>query len=162
MFSKTNRKTGGNAGSGTPRKPSVPSIISADLRIVGDLNSAGEIHVDGCVDGDIKSKTLMVGESAVIKGEIIADTVSVHGTINGQINAQTVNLAKTAHVAGDILHRNLSIETGAFLEGHCKRMDDKKEVAEGRINMVVKESGDQAAVIQSKAGGEGKKAAAGS
>ncbi|MBT6407069.1 MAG: polymer-forming cytoskeletal protein [Rhodospirillaceae bacterium] len=161
MFSKTNRKSGGDAGSGTPRKPAVPSIISADLRIVGDLNSAGEIHIDGCVDGDIKSKILMVGESAVIKGEIIAETISVHGTINGQINAQTVNLAKTAHVAGDILHKNLSIETGAFLEGHCKRMDDKKDSAEGRINLVVKDSTSPAPVVQSKVGGEGKKVAAG-
>lgn len=161
MFSKSNKGTGGDAGSGTPQKPSVPSIVSADLRIVGDLNSVGEIHVDGCVDGDIKSKILLVGESAVIKGEIVAETVSVHGTINGQIKAQTVNLAKTAHVNGDILHENLSIERGAFLEGHCKRMDEKKEVAEGRINLVVKESGVPTPVTQSKSG-EDKKAVAGS
>ena len=159
MFSKTNKGTGGDAGSGTPQKPSVPSIVSADLRIVGDLNSVGEIHVDGCVDGDIKSKTLLIGESAVIKGEIVAETVSVHGTINGQIKAQSVNLAKTAHVNGDILYENLSMERGAFLEGHCKRMDEKKEAAEGRINLVVKESGAIAPANQPKGGGEDKKAA---
>ncbi len=162
MFSKTNKGTGGDAGSGTPAKLSAPSIISAGLRIVGDLNSVGEIHVDGCVDGDIKSKTLLVGESAVIKGEIVAEIVSIHGTVNGQIKAQTVNLAKTAHVAGDILHENLSIERGAFLEGHCKRMDEKKEAVEGRINLVVKEPGASASVIQPKVGGEDKKTAIGS
>ena len=162
MFSKTNKGTGGDAGAGTPRKPSAPSIVSADLHIVGDLNSVGEIHVDGCVDGEIKSQTLLVGESAVIKGEIVAETVSVHGTVNGQIKAQTVNLAKTAHVSGDILHENLSIERGAFLDGHCKRVDEKKEAAEGRINLVVQESGAPAPVPQPKGGGEDRKALAGS
>ena len=160
MFSRTNKGPGGDAGSGTPRTPAVPSIISADLHIVGDLNSVGEIHVDGCVDGDIKSKTLLVSESAVIKGEIVAETVRVHGTINGQIKAQSVNLAKSAHVNGDIIHEDLYIERGAFLEGHCKRMDEKKAAAEGRINLVIKESGATAPVTQSKIGGEDKKAAA--
>jgi cytoskeletal protein CcmA (bactofilin family) len=160
MFSKTSRGAGGDAGSGTPRKPSAPSIISADLHIVGDLNSVGEIHVDGRVDGDIKSKTLLVGESAVIKGEIVAETVKVHGTVNGQIKAQSVILAKTAHVNGDVIHEDMSIDKGAFLEGHCKRMDQKKEAAEGRINLVVKESGATAPVTQPKGGGEDKKAAA--
>jgi cytoskeletal protein CcmA (bactofilin family) len=162
MFSKTNKGTGAAAGSGTSGKPSVPSIVSADLRIVGDLISAGEIHVDGCVDGDIKSKNLLVGESAVIKGEIVAEMVSVHGTVKGHIKSQTVILAKTAHVAGDILHVNLSIERGALLEGHCKRMDEKKEAAEGRINLVVEESGASASVMLPKVGGEDKKVATGS
>ncbi len=34
-----------------------------------------------------------------------------------------VTLAKTAKVTGDILHQTLAIEPGAFLEGHCKRIE---------------------------------------
>ncbi|MCG8510983.1 MAG: polymer-forming cytoskeletal protein, partial [Rhodospirillales bacterium] len=79
------------------------------------------------VEGDIRSKVLLVGEPASIKGEIIAETIEVFGTINGQIKAESVTLAKTAHVVGDILHENLAIEKGAFLEGHCKRMPERKE-----------------------------------
>jgi len=103
-------------------KPSPPSLISSDLKIVGDLNSDGEIQVDGTIEGDIRTKTLLVGEGANIKGEIVADTVRVHGRVNGQIKARSVLLSKTAHVVGDIMHEDLAIETGAFLEGHCKRM----------------------------------------
>lgn len=115
-----------------PREPSpvekrsAPSIVSNDLRIIGDLHSEGEIQVDGAVDGDIHSHTLLVGETAVIKGEIVAAVVQVHGTIHGQIKGQAVSLARTAHVVGDILHETLSIENGAFLEGHCKRMEERK------------------------------------
>ena len=126
-----------------------------DLHVVGDLTSDGEIHIDGRVDGDIRSKTLLIGETAVITGEIVAVSVTIHGTINGQIKARSVTLAKTAHVNGDIVHENLAIEFGAFLEGHCRRMDDKKEAAEGRINLVVREAG------HVKGGAEPKKIAAG-
>lgn len=47
---------------------------------------------------------------------------------SSQIKARSVQLAKTAHVVGDILHEDLAIETGAFLEGHCKRLvEEPKE-----------------------------------
>ena len=113
----------GSNSSSAAAKPMAPSIFSKDLRITGDLNSDGEIHVDGAVVGDIRTKVLLVGESADIKGEIIADTVTVHGRITGLIKSRSVHLAKTAKMLGDILHEDLSIEAGAFLEGHCRRLD---------------------------------------
>lgn len=132
MFSKSKRDSDVGAAAA---KPAVPSIVSTDMKIVGDLTSEGEIQVDGTVEGDIRSRHLLIGGTAQITGEVIADVVEVYGTIHGQIKATTVSLAKTAHVVGDILHENLSIEKGAFLEGHCKRMAEKKDPAE-RIALV--------------------------
>lgn len=126
MFSKSNKKALANAKPVAPSAP--PSIISRDLKIVGDLLSEGEIQIDGRVNGDIRTKVLIVGETAHVKGEIVAETVRVLGHVDGQIKAKVVKLAVTAHVVGDILHEDLSIETGAFLEGHCKRMAIPEEV----------------------------------
>lgn len=134
MFSKGSKRDIGADGA-PPAKPAVPSIVSTDMKIVGDLASEGEIQVDGSVEGDIQSKHLLIGEPANIKGEVTAETVEIFGAVNGQIKAASVSLAKTAHVVGDILHENLSIEKGAFLEGHCKRMPEKKETNE-RIALV--------------------------
>lgn len=139
MFSKTRKATGTVVESKPVVKSSPPSIISADLKIVGDLSSDGEIQIDGSVDGDIRTKSLLVGETAHIKGEIVADSVFVHGSISGQIKSRSVSLAKTAHVVGDILHEDLAIEAGAFLEGHCKRMVEKKEQPVAKINVVGKD-----------------------
>ncbi len=139
MFSKSSKGSVSAVDSRPIVKQSPPSIISADLRIFGDISSDGEIQIDGAVDGDIRTKTLLVGEGAHIKGEIVAETVHVHGTVSGQIKSRSVNLAKTAHVVGDILHEDLTIETGAFLEGHCKRMTEKKEPVEGKINVLGKD-----------------------
>lgn len=135
MFSKSKKVSGGDVDQKTAPKPSPPSIISADLKIIGDLSSKGEIQVDGTVDGDIRTKTLLVGETAQIKGEIVAESVFIHGSVNGQIKAQDVTLSKTAHMVGDILHENLSIETGAFLEGHCKRLVQKPLAGEAKVNV---------------------------
>ena len=143
MFSRSSKSSGSNVESRPVVKSTAPSIISADLRIVGDLSSDGEIQVDGAIDGDIRTKSLLIGETAHIKGEIVAESVHVHGTVNGQIKSTAVNLAKTAHVVGDILHEDLAIETGAFLEGHCKRLPEKQEVADSRINVVGGESGNR-------------------
>src|SRR3546814_11413014 len=55
-------------------KAGVPSIISADLRITGNLKSDGDIQVDGHVEGDIDSATLTVGEGAHVKGHISCES----------------------------------------------------------------------------------------
>ena len=109
----------------TPARNAGPSIISADLKIVGNLSSAGDIQIDGSVEGDIQSRTVTIGEAANVTGSITGDTVRVCGSVNGQIKGQTVTLDKSAKVNGDIHHQSLAIEPGAFLEGHCRRMDSK-------------------------------------
>jgi len=137
MFSKSSKPKAPAGSQGGPvEKQAPPSIISVDLKIIGDLNSDGEIQIDGAVVGDIRTKSLLVGQSANIKGEIIADRIRVHGTVNGQIRARRVELAKSAHVVGDIMHEDLSIETGAFLEGLCKHVSGAELAESSKLNLV--------------------------
>lgn len=118
-----------------PRKASAPSLISADLRIVGDLSSAGDIHIDGTVEGDIRSQKLLVGEGSQVHGSITADEVRVCGTVVGQIHAKRVELTKSARVTGDIVHELLSIESGAHLEGTCRRLDTGHHGSDAVVNL---------------------------
>ena len=140
MFFKSKKEPGNKPAAQVSRKPGKPSIIGADLTIVGDLSSEGEILVDGFIDGDIRTKTLLISESATVKGEIVVDTVRVYGSVNGQIKARAVTLAKSARVIGNILFGKVSIEEGAFLDGHCKHMSEVEDQDEGKINLVVKGS----------------------
>lgn len=102
----------------------VPSIISADVVMRGNVNSAGEVQLDGVLEGDIKASQLIVGEKASVKGEIICENVIVRGRVEGGIRAKAVSLAATAHILGDILHSSLSVESGAHFEGNCRHSDD--------------------------------------
>jgi cytoskeletal protein CcmA (bactofilin family) len=101
----------------------VPSIISSDLKIVGNIFCDGDMQIDGLIEGDIETNSLTVGETANVKGVVRADTVRISGKVSGEVQADKVILTKTAHVEGDVIHRDLAIENGAFLEGAVRRVD---------------------------------------
>jgi len=102
----------------------VPSIISADVVMQGNISSAGEIQFDGTLEGDLKASSLIIGDKAIIKGEVICETVTVRGRVEGGIRAKSVALAASSNIQGDILHSSLSVETGAHFEGNCRHSDD--------------------------------------
>ncbi len=106
-------------------RPGVPSIISVDLKIVGDLNSGGDLQIDGAVEGDITSRALTIGESAVVRGVLVAETVHIYGSVIGEVRANSVTMSKTARVEGDITHQSLAMEAGAELIGKLSRLDAK-------------------------------------
>src|SRR3954467_12882573 len=143
MFSKANKQGQSTSvldGGKPVTKSSVPSIISPDLRINGDMVCSGDIQIDGWVEGDIQSRNVVVGEGATVHGAIQAENVRICGIINGQIRADNVTLEKSARVTGDILHKSLSIEQGAFLEGMCKRIDSSPNAGaiDGRTALLAK------------------------
>ena len=101
-----------------------PSIIGADVRLKGNLTTAGEVQFDGFIEGDLHCGSLTVGQNAEISGGIVADNVVIHGKVSGTIRAKTVRLERSSRVVGDVLHEDLAIESGAFIEGHCKRIEN--------------------------------------
>tara|TARA_B100001057_G_scaffold499188_1_gene608907 strand:+ start:1250 stop:1735 length:486 start_codon:yes stop_codon:yes gene_type:complete len=106
-------------------KPKPPaSTLSQDLNIVGNIKTTGDIQVEGTVEGDIKAHLLTIGETATIKGEIVADDVVINGRIIGRVRGLKVRLTSTARVEGDIIHKTIAIESGAHFEGSVQRQDD--------------------------------------
>lgn len=119
MFSKNDKRDNGKADARI-----APSIISANLHVIGNLKSDGEVQVDGIVQGDVTGLALAIGERARVTGELTAEEVVVRGTVEGRIKAKHVRLTKTARVIGDIWQEILSIESGAHIEGHIKRLEN--------------------------------------
>jgi cytoskeletal protein CcmA (bactofilin family) len=111
-------------------KPSAPkakppaSVLSADLHVTGNMKTTGDIQVEGTVEGDIRAHLLTIGESATIKGEVVADDVVINGRIVGRVRGLKVRLTSTARVEGDIIHKTIAIESGAHFEGSVQRQDD--------------------------------------
>ena len=136
MFSKgksEKAKPGAKAGARSGAKAgtrSVPSLIGADLRIAGDLVSDGDTQIDGSIEGDIRCRQLTIGETAMVKGEILADSVTIAGRVTGQIRARAVKLTRTAQVRGDVYHESLAIEPGAHIEGRCERVESGQSPSE--------------------------------
>ncbi len=107
-----------------PKGKAQASILSSDLTVVGNLRTTGDIQVEGTVEGDIRAHLLTVGESATIRGEIVADDIVVNGRVIGRVRGLKVRLTATARVEGDIIHKTIAIESGAHFEGSVQRQDD--------------------------------------
>ena len=102
----------------------VPSIIGEDLTIIGNVNSKGEIQVDGEIQGDIHCGSLLLGDKSQVMGSVIAEDIVVRGRVVGSIRGLRVTLQAQSHVEGDIFHQSLAIEQGAYFEGKSRRSDD--------------------------------------
>ena len=128
----------------TPPKAKPPaSVLSSDLLITGNLKTTGDIQIEGQVDGDIRAHLLTVGESATVKGEIIADDVVVNGRVIGRVRGLKVRLPSTARVEGDIIHKTIAIESGAHFEGSVQRQDDPLSAAGKKMPVLPAPEGDK-------------------
>lgn len=114
-----------------PKAKPPASVLSSDLLVTGNLKTTGDIQIEGQVEGDIRAHLLTVGETATVKGEVMADDVVVNGRVVGRVRGLKVRLTSTARVEGDIIHKTIAIESGAHFEGSVQRQDDPLSTGPG-------------------------------
>lgn len=109
----------------TPKKSGgIPSIISSDLHIIGNVVNGGTVDIDGIIEGNVKCQTATVRKHGHIKGDVIAESVHVYGKIQGLIKARSVHFFKGCRAEGVIMHESITIEDGAFVDGRFKRTEN--------------------------------------
>ncbi|MES2542442.1 MAG: polymer-forming cytoskeletal protein [Pseudomonadota bacterium] len=119
MFSKTSEPT---SAPSVPR-PSAPgtnsarSVLGADLRITGEVSSAGSVEVLGEIDGNITANGLIIGNEGKVKGTVTAHTVEVKGKLDGKVSCESFTLRASSDVRADVTTTSLIIESGAGIEG---------------------------------------------
>jgi cytoskeletal protein CcmA (bactofilin family) len=88
----------------------------------GKMTFEGVFRVDGKVEGEIfHSGTLIMSETAVIKGKVEVDALILNGIVEGEVNAkERVEIHSRGKLYGTILTPVLVIEDGGILEGNCK------------------------------------------
>ncbi|PPB81735.1 cytoskeletal protein CcmA (bactofilin family) [Albidovulum inexpectatum] len=118
----------------TPKAKPPASVLSADLTVVGNIRTTGDIQIEGTVEGDVRAHLLTIGENARIKGEIVADDVVVNGRVIGRVRGLKVRLTSTARVEGDIIHKTIAIESGAHFEGSVQRQEDPLSLGTAKAN----------------------------
>lgn len=102
--------------------PQEINIMNAGTSITGDLNSEGDLRIDGIVKGSITVKTkLVLGPSSKVDGNVKAANCDVQGTVNGNIYIEDLLTVKsTAKIVGDIKSQKLVIESGAEFNGNSQ------------------------------------------
>lgn len=101
---------------------SVPTILSRDLRVEGEINSSGLIEIEGIIKGIIKGNSVILREAGFVEGTIIAESLNIRGKFEGTIKAKNINIANKAKVSGEIEYESLSVEDGASIDGQFKKI----------------------------------------
>ncbi len=102
-----------------PSQNTSKNTLNSDVEIKGNLKFTGELTFDGKLDGEIQTDgTLHLGDSAVITGNINAQTVIVRGKVTGNIAAkEKIEIKSKAELFGDIRSAKLVIEEGVTFVG---------------------------------------------
>jgi len=94
-------------------------ILSSDVEIKGSIKFQKELLIDGKVEGEINSDSILtIGENANIRGEIKTKSITVYGKVQGNITvAERCELKSKCTLQGDLKGARLIIEEGATFIG---------------------------------------------
>ena len=97
------------------------NLIGKGTCIMGDMNSEGDIRIDGELTGNVKcTGRLVIGTTGKVTGDINCKNCEISGWLKGKLNIeQMLNLRSSANVTGDIYTEKLSIEPGSVFSGSC-------------------------------------------
>lgn len=103
------------------------SMISSDLKVIGDLETDGVVKIEGTVEGTIKAAMqVLVSKGALINGDIHTKEAIVGGEVKGVVHAdERVEIQATAVVNGDIVTKRIVVLEGGRVNGAVK-MDGGK------------------------------------
>ncbi|MGM0375203.1 MAG: bactofilin family protein [Bacteroidota bacterium] len=99
----------------------LPNMIGQGTKIVGDIETNGDIRIDGNIQGNINSKgKVVIGSNGLVKGEVVCSNADVAGTLEGKMNvSELLSLKTSSKLNGDIKTGKLNIEPGAIFTGTC-------------------------------------------
>lgn len=97
------------------------TVIGCDSYFQGTFTIKGSLKVDGRLDGSIvDGKMVTVGKTGRIKGDVSCEQAIVWGEIRGNINAlEYIEVLSGSRVEGDLKAPKITLEEGAFFNGHC-------------------------------------------
>lgn len=95
------------------------NVLNSDVEIKGSLKFSGELTLEGKLEGEVQTDgVLNLGDTAVVNGNINAQSVVVRGKVNGNINAkEKIEIKAKAELFGDIRATKLVVEEGVTFVG---------------------------------------------
>jgi len=108
------------------KKIKIDTIIASSTHIEGNLFTDSPMKVDGHIKGNITSTAdIIIGEDAVITGDITAKDIIINGVVNGNaVSCETVTLTENGKINGDIKTTGLIVDNGCQFRGNCTIIDE--------------------------------------
>ena len=108
------------------------TVVGADTIISGTIRAQGSVLIDGRVEGDIcTDDLLMIGEGAIVVGNIYAGSVICRGMIVGDIVAsEEVELLDSASLNGTVRAPVFSVDDSALLTDNVEAAYEAEELSD--------------------------------
>lgn len=107
----------------------IDNILGPNTSFQGHLKSDGNVRVDGVFEGSIETAgNVIIGPSARVMADIIANAVQVWGAVRGNVTAQSrLEILPSGRLWGDIRVASLLIDEGGVFRGQCTMAGDDLE-----------------------------------
>ena len=109
------------------------NIIGKGTVVEGNIETFGNIRIEGKVNGSVKSKSkIALGQSSFVEGNIVAQNAELSGEVKGVVEvSDQLILRPSAIIDGDIVTNKLIVESGATFNGGCKMGVAQKDIKIG-------------------------------
>ena len=111
------------------RKNNSLSIIGEGIELSGEINTEGNIHIDGSMSGIIRANEVVIGPSGNFDGEIIANILIINGTIKGKFAIKNLHVREEGLLQGRAKYEILIVETGGKIQGELGISKQNKLIA---------------------------------
>jgi cytoskeletal protein CcmA (bactofilin family) len=101
----------------------IDTLLGKTANVNGDLDFSGGLHLDGRINGNVRSTApdggaLSVSESGVIEGRVEVTNIVMNGTVNGDMCARDrLVLGGKARVNGNVYYGVIEMAPGAVITG---------------------------------------------
>ena len=101
----------------------IDTLLGKAATVNGDLEFSGGLHLDGRINGNVRSNAsdggaLSVSESGFIEGSVEVTSIVMNGTVNGDMHArERLVLGGKARVNGNVYYGVIEMAPGAVITG---------------------------------------------
>ena len=107
----------------------IQNLLGPNTSFQGTLKSDENLRIDGVYEGRIETAgNVIIGPSARVLADIVADSVQVWGALRGTIVARgRLEILPSGRVWGDVRVASLLIDEGGVYHGQCKMGEEELE-----------------------------------
>lgn len=101
----------------------IDTLLGKTANLQGDLEFSGGLHLDGHINGNVRSNAtdggaLSVSETGFIEGRVEVTNIVMNGTVNGDMIARDrLVLGGSARVNGNVHYGVIEMAPGAVITG---------------------------------------------